>query len=102
MAVPWLRWLVAGASHRQGTDWQPGSVHVGFVLDEVALRRILLRVFRFSLATVAPYSCITWGNAQFLIIKAGGTFSYHCALKCLNNEKSACIKLHIFGKGGVK
>jgi hypothetical protein len=31
-AVPWLRWLVACLSTRR-----PGSVHVGYVVDEVAL-----------------------------------------------------------------
>ena len=34
-AVLWLRWLVAGLSPRRpGLD--PGSVHVGFVVDKVA------------------------------------------------------------------
>jgi hypothetical protein len=31
-AVPWLKRLVAGLS-----PWRPGSIHVGFVVDKVAL-----------------------------------------------------------------
>jgi len=37
--------LVASLSPRR-LGFSPGLVHVGFVLDEVALRRILLRVLR--------------------------------------------------------
>jgi hypothetical protein len=36
-AMPWLRQLVAGLSPQR-----PGSVHVGFVLDEVALGQVFL------------------------------------------------------------
>jgi hypothetical protein len=47
MAVPWLRQLVAGLSPRRpGLD--PGSVHVGFVVDKVTLGQVFLRVLRFS------------------------------------------------------
>jgi hypothetical protein len=35
-AVPWLRWLVIGLSP-QRTRFAPGSVHVRFVMDKVAL-----------------------------------------------------------------
>jgi hypothetical protein len=39
MAVPWLRRLVAGLSPgRPGFD--PGLVHVGFLVDEVALGQV--------------------------------------------------------------
>jgi hypothetical protein len=41
--VPWLRRLVAGLSVRR-----PGSVHVEFVVDKVALGQVFLRVLRFS------------------------------------------------------
>jgi hypothetical protein len=63
--VPWLRRLFAGFSPRR-----PGiasrSVHVGFVLDEVALRQVFLRVLRFSPVIIIPpllhiHSCIIWG-----------------------------------------
>jgi hypothetical protein len=46
-AVPWLRRLVTGLPpQRPGFD--PGSVHVGFVVDEVALGQVSPRVLRFS------------------------------------------------------
>jgi predicted secreted protein len=35
-AVPWLRSLVAGLSQRR-PEISPGSIHVGFVVDKVAL-----------------------------------------------------------------
>jgi hypothetical protein len=35
VAVPWLRWLVAGLPLRR-SGFDPGSVHVGFVGDKVA------------------------------------------------------------------
>jgi hypothetical protein len=38
MAVPWLRRLVAGLSPRR-LGFDPGSVHVGFVVHKVALGR---------------------------------------------------------------
>jgi hypothetical protein len=41
--MPWLRWLVASFSLRR-----PGSVHVGFVVDRVALGQFFLRVLQFS------------------------------------------------------
>jgi hypothetical protein len=33
-AVPWLRRLVAGHSPRRPAGFDPGSVHVGFVVDK--------------------------------------------------------------------
>jgi hypothetical protein len=38
-AVPWLRRLVAGLSPRR-FGFDPGSVHVGFVVDKVALGQV--------------------------------------------------------------
>jgi hypothetical protein len=38
-AVPWLRRLVAGLSPRR-PGFNPESVHVGFVVDKVALRQV--------------------------------------------------------------
>jgi hypothetical protein len=51
-AVPWLS-LVAGLSPRRPV-FDPGSVHVGIVVDKVALGQVFLRVLRFS-----PVSFIT-------------------------------------------
>jgi hypothetical protein len=46
-AVPWLRRLVAGLSPRR-PGFDPGSVHLGFVVDKVVLGQVLLRVLRLS------------------------------------------------------
>jgi hypothetical protein len=46
-AVPWLRRLVAGLSPRR-PGFEPGSVHVGFVVEKVILIRVFPRVLRFS------------------------------------------------------
>jgi hypothetical protein len=48
-AVPWLKSLVAGLSPRR-TGFAPGSIHVGFVVDKVALGQVFLRVLRFPLS----------------------------------------------------
>jgi hypothetical protein len=45
-AVPWLKWLVAGLSPRR-PGFAAGSIHVGFVVDKVALEQVFLRVLRF-------------------------------------------------------
>ena len=55
-AVPWLRRSVAGLSPRR-PGFDPGSVHVGFVVDNVALGQVFLRVLRFS--PVSIYIIIT-------------------------------------------
>jgi hypothetical protein len=45
--VPWLRRLAAGLPPRR-PGFDLGSVHVGFVVDKVALGQVFLRVLRFS------------------------------------------------------
>jgi hypothetical protein len=52
-AVPWLRLLVAGLSPRR-PGFNPGSVHVGFVVDKVAQGQVFPRVLRFSLVNFSP------------------------------------------------
>jgi hypothetical protein len=47
VAVPWLRTLVTGLSPRR-PGFAPGAIHMGFVVDKVALGQIFLRVLRFS------------------------------------------------------
>jgi hypothetical protein len=37
--MPWLRWLVTGLS-LQGLGFTPGSVHVAFVVDRLALGQV--------------------------------------------------------------
>jgi hypothetical protein len=44
--VPWLRRLIVGLSPRK-PRFDPGSVHVEFVVDKVALGQVFLRVLRF-------------------------------------------------------
>jgi hypothetical protein len=52
-AVPRLRQLVAGLPSRR-PGFNPGSVHVGFVVDKVALGQVFPRVLRFSPVNVIP------------------------------------------------
>jgi hypothetical protein len=47
--VPWLRRLGAGLSPRR-PDFAHWSVHVGFVVDKVALGQVTLRGLLFSLS----------------------------------------------------
>jgi hypothetical protein len=47
--VPWLKRLVAGLSPRT-----PGLIHMGFVVDKVALGQVFLRVLRFSPVSIIP------------------------------------------------
>jgi hypothetical protein len=47
VAVPWLRRLVAGLSPRR-PGFDRGPVHVGCVVDKVALGQVFPRVHRFS------------------------------------------------------
>jgi hypothetical protein len=51
--VPWVRWLVAGLSPRR-PGFAPGSVHVGFVVDKVALGQVFLRVLPFYPVSIIP------------------------------------------------
>jgi hypothetical protein len=57
LVVPWLRRLVAGLSPRR-TEFDPGSVHMGFVVDEVALGQVSPRVLRFyPVNLISPVLC---------------------------------------------
>jgi hypothetical protein len=49
----WLRSLVAGLAPRR-PRFAPGSIHVGFVVDKVALGQVFLRVLRFSPVGIIP------------------------------------------------
>jgi hypothetical protein len=66
--VPWLRSLAAGLSPRR-PGFAPGSIHVGFVVDKVALAQVFLRVLRFSPVNIIPPSLqthIIWGMRNML------------------------------------
>jgi hypothetical protein len=52
-ALQWLKLLVGGLSPRR-TGFAPGSIHVGFVVDKVALGQVFLPVLRFSPANIIP------------------------------------------------
>jgi hypothetical protein len=52
-AVPWLRRLVTGLPFRK-PGFDPGSVHVVFVVDKVALGQGFPRVLRFSPVSFIP------------------------------------------------
>jgi hypothetical protein len=49
LAVLWLRSLVAGLSPRR-PGFAPGSIHVGFVVDKVALGQVFSEFFGFPLS----------------------------------------------------
>jgi hypothetical protein len=55
LTVPWLRSLVAGLSPRR-PGFTPGSIHVGFVVEKVALGQVFLWVLRFSPVIIIPPS----------------------------------------------
>jgi hypothetical protein len=52
-AVPWLRRLIAGLPTRK-PGFDPGSVHVGFVVDKVALGQVFPRILRVSPVSFIP------------------------------------------------
>jgi hypothetical protein len=66
MAVPWRRRLVNGLSPRR-PRLAPGSVHVRFVVDKVALGQVFLRVLRFSPANIIPPSL-----SKLVLVSSGG------------------------------
>jgi hypothetical protein len=51
LAVPWLRRLVAGLSLRR-PGFDPGSVHVGFVVDKVAGEKFFFEYFGFPRCSI--------------------------------------------------
>jgi hypothetical protein len=53
VAAPWLRRLVAGLSSRR-PGFDPGSVHVGFMVDKLALGQVSPQVLRFSPVNFIP------------------------------------------------
>jgi hypothetical protein len=63
MAVPWFRRFVAGLPPRR-PGFDPGSVHVGFVVDKVALGQIFPLVLRFPLSISFHRCSITSKNEK--------------------------------------
>jgi hypothetical protein len=70
-AVPWLKSLIAGLSPRR-SRFAPGSIHVGFVVEKVALGQGFLRVLRFSPVNILFHSAVAlqthimWGMRNTL------------------------------------
>jgi hypothetical protein len=90
--VPWLRRLVAGFS-----PWRPGfdpwSVHVGFVVDKVALGQVFLRV--------AGFPCQFHSSGAPLLGKLGKKTAHHLhhrvaqkALRLWCVRCICCVALH--------
>jgi hypothetical protein len=70
-AVQWLRRLVAGLSPRR-PGFDPGPVHVGFVVDKVALGQVFPpKYFGFSLSISFHRCSITRKSEKTLIIITG-------------------------------
>ena len=68
-AVPWFRQFVAGLSARR-TGLDHSSVHVGYVVDKVVGRKVILRVFGFLPVSIIPLlqdKSGAWGSA---VVKA--------------------------------
>jgi hypothetical protein len=81
MAVTWLRQLVASLSP-QRPRFIPGSVHVGFVVDKVALGEVFLRVLRFFPVDIIPpwlsmLISSSVGRTIGLLVATVQTFSPH-------------------------
>jgi len=51
MRIPYLR-LIIIVSHLEIQELRPTAGHVGFVVDEVALKQVSLRTFRSILASI--------------------------------------------------
>jgi hypothetical protein len=68
--VPRLRRLIAGLSQRR-PGFDPGSVHVGFVVDKEALAQIFLRVLRLSLSVAFHLCSIKWKSRKNIIFLIG-------------------------------
>jgi hypothetical protein len=66
-AVTWLRQLVAGFSPRR-PGFDSGPIHVGFVVDKVALGRVFPEYFGFLLSMSFHRCSITRKNEKKLII----------------------------------
>jgi hypothetical protein len=72
-AVPWLRRLVTGLSLRR-PGFDPGPVHVGFVVDKMAVGQVFPQVIRFSPVSFFPpllHYLEKWKNLIIFIFITG-------------------------------
>jgi hypothetical protein len=65
--VPWIRRLAAGLPPWM-PEFDPGSVHVGFVVDKVALVQVAPEYFRLPLSFSFRCCSITRKRAIIIII----------------------------------
>lgn len=86
LAVPSLRWLVASLS-----QWRPGfnpsQVHVGFVVEKVALGQVFLQALQFSPVSINPsvlhaYSLICHQLTVPLNNTLRKTYTSHYIMQC--------------------
>jgi hypothetical protein len=100
--VPWLRRLVAGLSLRR-PGFDPGSVHVGFVVDKVALGQAFLRVVAFPLSISFHWcsiTCKTWIKKLLIFIFVTGVAQKALRLWCVRSI--CCGTLHYVKKNKSK
>jgi hypothetical protein len=87
--VPWLRRSVASLSPRR-PGFHPGPVHVGFMVDKVALGPVFPRELRFSPANFNP-PVLHYTDRQKIIIfitKIAQSASRLIVLRALYNNKN--------------
>jgi hypothetical protein len=75
-AVPWLRRLAAGLPPRR-PGFDPLSVHVGFVVDKVALGQVFPESFGFPLSISFHRCSITRKTTKIIIIIVTFTTGLH-------------------------
>jgi hypothetical protein len=79
-----LNWNYVVPWHRHSTSrpgFSPSAVHVGFVVDKVALGQVLPQVLWFSPVSIIPlmhhiHSCIIWGTDNGPVISCSSTETY--------------------------
>jgi hypothetical protein len=67
LAVPWLRRLVAGLPPRRPV-FDPESVHVGFLVEKVAMGQVFPEYFGFPLSISFHRCSFTWKKEKKIII----------------------------------
>jgi hypothetical protein len=91
VVVPWLRRLVAGLSPRR-PGFDPSPVHVGFMVDKVALGQVSPRVLRFSPVNLIPPVLHYKDNEKKTIIFITRLHNKPWRLRCVRNI--CCGALH--------
>jgi hypothetical protein len=101
--VPWLRRLAPGLT-QQGSGFDPGSGHVTFVVDSVALTLGVFRTYLISPVFIIPPipPMLHTHPATYMLLlpegqdRALGTFQKHC---CFGNCGALDRKLLSYFKG---